>query len=527
MYLEYRKHLGQAAAAARAGLSVRTGRRVEQQGGPAMKGRERDWRTREDPFEKVWDNEVVPLLQAKMKKSERLHATTLLGHLRELHPGQFGEGLLRTLQRRVNEWRLRHGPTPELIFRQQEEPGRMGLSDFTVADGLGVTIAGEPLPHRFYQFRLAYSGWCWVRVVVGGETFAALSAGLIAAITALGGSPLWHRTDSLSAAFRNLGPDQAEDQTRAYQQLCRDLGMRPCRNNPGRSHENGAIESPQGHLKDRLDQALQLRGDRDFAGRPAYEAFVEDQVTVIRSRLDPTRLAADRAALRPWPQHQPPPTPSGREHFVRVSTGATITVSRVVYSVDPRLKGQQVRAVALDDRVEVYHRGELRDTLPRLDPGYNRMRQKYINYHHVIQGLIRKPGALARYIHRDALHPSPTYRAIYAMLSAQLDERAASKTYLGLLYLAHQANCEKDLEQILADCLETKTLPDLPTLQQRFQPALREPQFPPIIIAIPPPSTYDQLCTIAWSQQQGEPSCTQTPPKPSCPASCAASGSQP
>jgi transposase InsO family protein len=126
------------------------------------------------------------------------------------------------------------------------------LSDFTVADELGIRIGGVALPHRLYQFSFAMSGWRHARVVLGGESLQALSAGVQDALWMAGGVPEEHRTDSLSAAFNNLA--EHEELTRRYRELCEHYGMRASRNNPGASHENGAIESRQGSLKRALEQ---------------------------------------------------------------------------------------------------------------------------------------------------------------------------------------------------------------------------------------------------------------------------------
>ena len=61
-----------------------------------------------------------------------------------------------------------------------------------------------------------------------------------------------HRSDSLSAAFRNLASPDAEDLTRRFTTLVVHFGMVPTRNNPGVAHENGAIESRHGHFKTRI-----------------------------------------------------------------------------------------------------------------------------------------------------------------------------------------------------------------------------------------------------------------------------------
>ena len=111
---------------------------------------------------------------AELERSPGLQALTLLEWLQERHPGEYPDQLLRTLQRRVKDWRARFGPDKEVMFLQHHRPGLRGLSDFTTLKKVTVEVAGEPLEHRLFHFRLAYSGWCHVRVVLGGESFTAL-----------------------------------------------------------------------------------------------------------------------------------------------------------------------------------------------------------------------------------------------------------------------------------------------------------------------------------------------------------------
>jgi hypothetical protein len=108
---------------------------------------------------------------------------------------------------------------PATLPRQGHPPGRMGLSDFTDMDVLGITIAGEPFEHRLYHFRLPFSGFEHAHVVLGGESFVALTEGLRNALWTLGGVPEQHRSDSLSAAFCNLDRDAQVDLTRRYEEL--------------------------------------------------------------------------------------------------------------------------------------------------------------------------------------------------------------------------------------------------------------------------------------------------------------------
>ena len=224
----------------------------------------RSYRTRPDPFAEVWREELVPLLETVPS----IRATTLLEELDRRHPGRFGEGVLRSLQRRVAHWRATEGPERELIFRQQHPPGRQALSDFTDGSKLGVTIAGQPFPHLIDHFWLAYSGWRFVKAICGGESFTALTEGLQEALWQLGGVPREHRTDRLSAAYRNWA--DREDEARAYAAFCLHYGLEPTRNNAGVAHENGSVEAAHGHLKVGLNEALELCGSRDFANLAAY-----------------------------------------------------------------------------------------------------------------------------------------------------------------------------------------------------------------------------------------------------------------
>jgi transposase InsO family protein len=233
-------------AAAKAGFSPATAYRLEQDPRwlPSQRKAPRG-RRRRDPLATVWDSEVVPLL----KSVAGLRPVAIIfDEIRRRHP-EIGTGVRRTLERRIRTWRALNGAEQDVIFRQEHPPGRLGLSDFTDMGDRGVSIAGTPLDHRLYHFRLAFSGWEQAHVILGGESFVALAEGLQNALWALGRVPLLHRSDSLSAAFRNLDDNTRQDQTRRYEALCAHYGMEPTRNNRGVAHENGSIESPHGHLK--------------------------------------------------------------------------------------------------------------------------------------------------------------------------------------------------------------------------------------------------------------------------------------
>ena len=378
-YKKDRNQMTQVAAAARARLSERSARRIEQSPSLPSQREPRAWRTRTDPLSEVWEAEVVPLLQA----DARLNAVTLLEELQRRHPGDYDERVLRTLQRRIRQWRAVHGAEREVYFAQEHPPGRLGLSDFTVCDELDVEIGGAPFPHRLYQFALAHSGWRHATIVTSGESFMALSTGLQAALWRLGGVPEEHRTDSLSAAFNNLAEEQ--ELTRRYDDLCRHYGMRASRCNPGQSNENGSIESRHGSLKTALDQGLRLRGSRAFDDVEAYAAFVDQIVQRFNARAAKC-LAAERAVLRPLPVRR---TAEYEEIPARVSKYGIFTVKTMQYSAPSQLIGHRLMVRLYESHIEGWLGGQCVLTMPRATYRNGQKYARQIDYRHLVSALKR------------------------------------------------------------------------------------------------------------------------------------------
>ncbi|MCP1677293.1 hypothetical protein J2T57_004475, partial [Natronocella acetinitrilica] len=432
VYMSQReKGSSQVVAAAKAGISERTARRLER--GEVGRGRHpRQWRTRVDPFANVWND-----LTRQLERDPELQALTLLEWLQERYPGEYPDNVLRTLQRRVKGWRAQHGPDKEVMFPQLHGPGLRGLSDFTILKDVTVTLRGERLDHRLFHFRLAYSGWCHVRVVLGGESYAALAEGLTDALERLGGVPAEHRTDSLSAAFKNLDAQAQADITERYRALCGHYGMRASRNNPGRGHENGSIESPHGHLKRRIKQRLSLRGSADFDSLVAYRGFIEEVAASI-NRRNAKRVAAERAELKPLPCRR---GVAYTELMVRVTSSSTIAIQRELYSVPARLIGERLRVHVYDDRLVLHHGGTEILRLFRARPSKGQGRRRCIDYRHVIAWLARKPRALAGLAFRDDLLPDGAWREIYQRLSERLDTAETCKRVVAGLSLAAEQDC--------------------------------------------------------------------------------------
>ena len=479
-YKQHRLKLNQVAAAAKTGLSERSARRIEISEALPSQRESRTWRTRTDPLTAVWDSEVVPLLES----DGALNAVTLLEELQRRYPGDYDSTVLRTLQRRVRQWRALYGPEREVYFAQEHPPGRLGLSDFTVCDELGVLIAGLAFPHRIYQFALAHSGWRHAVVMEGGESFIALSSGLQSALWRLGGVPEEHRTDSLSAAFNNLAEEQ--ELTTRYAALCQHYGMRASRCNPGQSQENGSIESRHDSLKTALDQALRLRGSRHFDERAHYDTLVEKIVGRMNARVA-VRLALERAMLRTLPARR---TAEFEEVPARVSKYAIFTVRGAQYSAPSQLIGQRLTVRLYSEHIECWLGGARVLERARLNHCDGQRHPRDIDYRHLIGALRRKPGAFARWVLRDAMFPRPVYRQTWERLAARLSEREACKSIVGLLVLAaegHEAQLAIELEQLI----ELDQLPDLLALSALLAP--RPGVLPIVTVDLPGLAGFDAL----------------------------------
>jgi len=469
-------------AAAQAGFSIATAYRIEQDPRlPSVKQEPRG-RRRPDPLADIFQAEVVPMLEA----APDVRSVAVFEELLRRHE-RLPRSVRRTLERRIRAWRAVQGPEREVIFRQTQEAGRLGLSDFTDMAPLNVAVAGVLLPHRLFHFRLANSGFEHAHVILGGESYVALAEGLQNALWALGGAPREHRTDSLSAAFRNLDKAAREDLTARYEALCAHYGMEPSRNNRGVAHENGAIESPHGHLKSAITDALLLRGSNDFADLVAYRRFI-DEVVSRKNARNAKRIEAERPLLQPLP---PMRTSDYEETRVYVTSTGGFTLRRVFYTVPSRLIGHRLRVRVYDDRLELLLGATPLMTLRRGRPGEGGKHGHVVDYRHIIHSLRRKPMALMNLVYRDQIFPREAFRLTFERLSEQLPARAACKTMVELLSLAHDRGCEAQLATLLAGDLAERRLPNLDALRERFAP---DPaRLPQVCVRLGPLSDYEAL----------------------------------
>ncbi len=490
--MNIRKNKSQALAAAKIGISERSARRIDSAVTLPSQNPRRYWRARADPFAQVWGTEVVPLL----KSAPKLMAITLLRKLQEDHPERFPDGVLRTLQRHIRQWRALEGPPKEVFFPQEHAPGHRGLSDFTAMGELHITIANAPFAHILYHFVLAFSRWEHAEVVEGGESFEALSKGLQNALWQAGGAPQEHRSDSLSAAFKNLTEER--DFTVRYTALLDHYGMAGTRNNRGVSHENGSVESSHRYLKEAIEQALLLRGHRDFEDRAAYEAFVREAV-MCRNRRNAAAFGIEREQLQDLPARR---STDFVEEEARVTRCSTFTVRAILYSAPSRLIGHRLKVRLYSDRLDCYLSGALVLTRARGTRSPITGRGRMIDYRDFIDALKRKPQAFKGLAFRDALFPREAYRRTWEQLELKLTQRQACQSIVALLEMAARDGVEGVLAQRLDALLVAGELPDVKRLREEFAP--RKAELPQVTVQIPAASVYDALLPSAQEDEPEE-----------------------
>lgn len=469
-FMRYRSTNSQEAAAAKAGISENTGRKYLRQGGRQLPKLERGYRTRKDPFADVWKQ-----LEEMLSNDDGLEAKTLLEWLLEAYPDKYRVSHLRTLQRRVGEWRALSGPSKDIFFQQILHPGAQSQSDYTWCNELGITINGQPFQHLLFHFMLPYSRWETASIAFS-ESFESLTEGYAAAVKELGAVAPDHRTDNLAAAVP-IG------ERKKFQERWKDFlnyfGVYPSSNTPRQSNENGSVEKSHDLLKRALDQRLRLRGSRDFPTQTAYEEFFQS-VIYRRNKERKQRLAEELRLLKELPRKD---WDAPKELFVSVLPWSTVSILRSIYSVPSRLVGAKLRALVYGDRVELYFGKNLVQQMPKVRPG-----EAAINYRHVIAQLVRKPGAFRNYRFRDELFPTTTYRKAFDCLKeAGKDERE----YLKILNIAAMEG-ESIVETAVQILLEMQTIPTADLVKQLL---VTKHEVPNVIVDSPNLSFYDELLT--------------------------------
>jgi hypothetical protein len=481
---EMSKHGRIGQAAMKAGMDRKTARKYVTAGKlPSEMTKARDWRTREDPFAEHW-----PELETQLREAPGLEAKTLLDELMARYPGQYTEGQLRTLQRRVRQWRATEGPERDVKLAQRHRPGEAAQSDFTHATKLEVTIAGELFVHMLFVFVLPFSNWTWATVCLS-ESIAALRRGVQRALFQLGRVPRYHQTDNSTAATHRI-PDEKKEALESrkrpfnadYLALMRHFGMEPRTTAVGAKEQNGDVEAQNGALKRRLEQALLVRGSRDFEDVAAWQQFVDE--VCRRTNRSRGRVAEELVCMRELDVSR---LPEFEELTAVVSEWSTIRVKYNAYSVASRLIGRELRVRIYEDRIEAYFGDQCELACERLK-GRNGHR---IDYRDVIWSLVRKPGGFERYVYREEMFPSPVFRRAYDAIQTPHRGTPGDLEYLRILHLA-ATTMETDVEKALAGLLDAGDAISCDRVKESLgaAPAPTVPVMAPLDVNL---GAYDQL----------------------------------
>ena len=439
---EYNQRANMSQSAMKACVSRHTARKYLSAGqGPEELKKEHSWRTRPDPFAQVWAE-----VEAMLGRAPELEAGTLFEVLEGKYPQRFTAGQVRTLQRRVRQWKLEHGAEREVYFAQERSPGRSLQVDWTCMNGLEVRVGGEVFPHLLCHTVLPYSNWQWATRCLS-ESLLSLRNGLQQGLTNLGRVPAEVWIDNSSSATRTVRVGRSgRGFTAEFEALCAHFGMRPRVIQVGCPNQNGDVESSHGHLKRRLEQHLLVRGSRDFERMEDYDAFLRQMFRQANARVV-AKVAEELETMRELP---PTPLTDYLELECRVSSGSTIRMRKVVYSVPSRLIGARVRVRLWEHQLSLYDGRQLLVTLERR----RGQEEAQIDYRHVIGYLVRKPGAFAQYRWRGHLFPSPEFQRAFEAMERQRDTAWAERQYLHILKLAADIGQEL-VGGALRDLLET------------------------------------------------------------------------
>lgn len=286
------------AAAARSGMDEKTGRKyrnLKKLPSDIKAARSRSWRTRSDPLGDLWGT-----AESFLKINDGLEAKSLFTYFQRENPGRIGGGQLRTFQRRVKSWRATVGAGHEVFFPKRHEPGKMSRCSFRNLSTLEVRLAGHPFDHLVFHFVLTCSNWETGSVFLA-EDFPSLRAGLQKSLWEIGGAPKFHRTDGLDAMADKT--DNPAEFIRQYQALLNHYRLSELPNRTDPPDEKQTVEQRYRHFEKALDQALILRGSRDFSSLSEYEKFLRKLFEQLNHpRL--LRLQDEQAVLHRLPQER-------------------------------------------------------------------------------------------------------------------------------------------------------------------------------------------------------------------------------
>ncbi len=470
-------------AAMRAGMDRKTARNYVTDGRmPSEMQQRRDWKTREDPFEKQAER-----IDQILREQPAIEAKTLFEILCSEWPDTFVPGQLRTLQRRVERWRVTQDDASALaMLAQRHRPGEAAQTDFTHAVELGVTIAGVLYAHLLGVFVLPFSNWIWL-TICASESLLSIRRTVQRALFQLGRVPEWHQTDNSTAATHQIKKTDKLGTKRPFNREYRDMmdhfGMKPRTIEVGESHQNGDVEAHNGAIKRALTQALIVRGSATFESVEQYQRFL-DEFARKRNKSRGERVATELNAMKALDVEA---LVEFVEERVKVSTWSTISVRKNCYSVPPRLIGQQLRVRVYEDRIQAFFGDRCELECPRVrGEGHRR-----IDYRHMVWSLVRKPGGFERYVYREEMFPTAVFRRAFEAIGATKEGVARDREYLRILHLA-ASTMEADVDAALSMLMEAEESVTFERVKE-LADQRRVPPAPAMTPLKPDLAEYDQL----------------------------------
>ena len=409
---------------------------------PSETIKDRSWKTHPDKLDSIW-----PKAEDFLKENSDIEAKALFEHLLETNPSDIQVSQLRTFQRRVKQWKIKHGDDQEVYFDQVTTPGKLAQLDWVVMNSMGIEINGEHFHHKLCHFTLNHSNVEAVSIC-RSESILSIKKGLREFLyRVVGKAPLVLQVDNSSAATHRPVKDKKERAFNdEYLQILDYYGIKAQKTNIGCPNENGVVESQNGHLKNKIKQALIIRGSKKFKTVDEYESFLRKVIDKANSKrqkkFDEEVPFLNAIPTKPLPEYQ--------EEYVTVRNRSTANIKKVTYSVPSRLIGNKLKARIYENKIELYAGADLVYSMPRVlgDRGV------VINYRHIIHSLIKKPAAFESYKFREELYPTENFKRAFDYLSAKSSQRQATLEYLRILKLAadsYEDDVDIAIELILSD----------------------------------------------------------------------------
>jgi Mu transposase-like protein len=479
-------------ASLKAGMNRKTGRKYYKSGKlPSELKKPHTWRTRKDPFETDW-----VMIEELITHAPELEAKTIMYMLSEKFPGRYQEGQVRTLQRRIRDWKATNGPDKAVFFTQEHVLGEAMQLDFTDCNKLDITINGEDFNFKLNHIVLPYSNWEWATICFS-ESFEALKKGIKATLICLGFTSKWLQTDNSSAATHKISKIAAQREEKnesprhipkgrefnhAYESLVLSLGMTPRTTGVGKKEQNGDVEVSHSKLKSRIKQYLIVRGSKDFNSKKELEEFLHE----IMRRANHGREKRFLEEMKYLNRLHSVNIVERTEIATKVRSSSTIIVKHHIYSVPSRLIGEKVMVYVYEDRIEVYYKAKLQLRAERI----HKENLHNLNYRHLVRPMLRKPGALARFKYISYMFPNLTFRKAYDALLECNTERKAAINYLRILNLCIDV-MESEVEAALEITLEEGVVPYFEEIQSMISPL--EIELPKMECLVPDLAVYDNL----------------------------------